>query len=322
MGLLIGVDGGGTGTRGIVSDESGNILSETTSGPCNLNTLDIGDAAARLKEIICKLFHKAKSKNTSVTHVVVALAGAEREGKKNKLIELIEDKLPFTVTNRVEIIPDVQAALLGALGDDQGVVVNSGTGAIALGQDAMGDIVRADGWGYLLGDEGSGYWIGLTAIKKVLEEKDGRGKETSLKRRVLNYYDICEVENIIPLIYEKYKPLLVESIAGVAPLVFEEASAGDQVARTIVSRAGYHLGRTAKAVLDRMEYEGCPVKIVLTGGVLKSTKKKPLMDSFEAELPKANPDWTYAQRKYSPEVGALLKAGKLSTGELFKPSWS
>ncbi|MBS3814024.1 hypothetical protein KGY58_00865 [Candidatus Bipolaricaulota bacterium] len=321
MGLLIGIDGGGTGTRGIVSDESGNILAETTSGPCNLNTLDIGDAAARLKEIICELC-KAKSKNTSVKLVVVALAGAERKRKKNKLIELIEDKLPFTVTSRVEIIPDVQAALLGALGDDQGLVVNSGTGAIAVGQDYMGDIVRADGWGYLLGDEGSGYWIGLTAIKKVLEEKDGRGRETSLKRRVLDYYDICEVENVIPLIYEKDKPLLVKSIAGVAPLVFEEASAEDQVARTIVSRAGYHLGRTAKAVLDRMEYEGCPVKVVLTGGVLKSTKKKPLMDSFEAELSKADPDWTYVQQKYSPEVGSLLKAGKLSTGELFKPSWS
>lgn len=322
MGLLIGVDGGGTNTRGIASDESGNILAETTKSSCSLNTLDPVDAATRLEDVISELLDEIGSGEIKVEMIVPALAGAERKEKRNTLLGLMEEKLPVDLSGTIEIISDAQAALTGAVGGGEGLMVNSGTGAIALGRDDKGNIHRADGWGYLLGDEGSGYWIGLAAIKKALAAKDGRGKETSLKRRLLDYYEISQMKKIIPVIYGKDKPSLVESVAGFAPLVFEEASTGDRVARTIISKAGQELGRTAGAVIDRLEYKGRPVRIVLRGGVFDSTKKAPMMESFESELSSFVSSWTYARPKYSPAEGALIEAGKLARGELISPRWS
>lgn len=326
MGLLIGIDGGGTNTRGIASDESGNIMAETTKKSCNLNTLDLGDAAARLKDVITELVNdigtKIGTKEIEVEMVVLALAGAERKEKRKKLLELVEGEFPVDPSDTVDIITDSRASLYGSLGGEEGVMVNSGTGAIAMAQDDKGNLARADGWGYLLGDKGSGYWIGLTAIIKALEAEDGRGKETSLESKLMDYYEINRMKKIIPVIYEKKESSLVESVAGVAPIVFEEASTGDRVANSIISKAGQELGRTAGAVIKKLDYKGDTVKIVLKGGVFDSTKKEPMMESFEAELSNHVSRWTYAGPKYSPAEGALIKASELARGQLISPEWS
>ena len=92
-------------------------------------------------------------------------------------------------------------ALVAGVGDEPGVVIVAGTGSIAYGRNARGEAARAGGWGYVLGDEGSGYWIGRLALRAVVRQADGRGAATALTPRMLAHFGVSRPQDLIHEVY-------------------------------------------------------------------------------------------------------------------------
>src|SRR5439155_26556427 len=136
---------------------------------------------------------------------------------------------------RTLVVNDALVALVAGAGAGAGVVIVAGTGSIAYGHDGSGHAARAGGWGYLLGDEGSGFWIGRRALAAVVRQADGRGPVTQLTGLILDRMGITRPGDLIHETY--YRDLKRQAIAALAPLVQQAHAAGDAVADHILQRA-------------------------------------------------------------------------------------
>ncbi|WP_202879672.1 N-acetylmuramic acid 6-phosphate etherase [Serinicoccus kebangsaanensis] len=160
----------------------------------------------------------------------------------------------------VVLTGDVTTTYLGAIGDRPGVVVAAGTGAVALGADAGGRTVVRDGWGFLLGDDGSGYAVGRAGLRAALDHRDGRGGSAALEHAATQRFR--ELVGLPALVHSADHPSRL--IASFAPDVADAAREGDEVARQIWHDAAQALARTATACRDALD-PGLPV--CLAGGL-------------------------------------------------------
>ena len=138
---------------------------------------------------------------------------------------------------QVQLVNDAELAL-EALPGRCGVCLIAGTGSIALGRDPTGHQARTGGWGHIVGDEGSGYDIGRRALQAILQAADGRGPQTSLQAALLRAWELATPLDLIARVYPAQSKVVVPEVADVARLVFEQAAAGDPVARRIVAPGG------------------------------------------------------------------------------------
>jgi N-acetylglucosamine kinase-like BadF-type ATPase len=145
-------------------------------------------------------------------------------------------------------------ALVAGVGDAPGVVIVCGTGSIAYGRDRAARAARAGGWGHILGDEGSGYWIGRHALRAVARAADGRGPATALTDRVLNHFAVAGPSDLIREVYER--DLRHHAVAQLARVVQQARDEGDELATQILERAAHELVGAARSVVDRLEM--CP----------------------------------------------------------------
>ncbi|HEV7742373.1 MAG TPA: BadF/BadG/BcrA/BcrD ATPase family protein [Pseudolysinimonas sp.] len=172
---------------------------------------------------------------------------------------------------------DSVTSYLGALGDQRGAVVAAGTGVVTLAVGAH-DVARVDGWGNLIGDAGSGYWIGRAALDAVMRDHDGRGAATALTAVVTA--DFPDIEQAY--IELQADPGRVRRIAGYARAVAELAAEGDPVASTICAGAAHELAHSISAALMRVGEADRPDPVVCgMGGVLRADV---IAGPFAAEL--------------------------------------
>jgi N-acetylglucosamine kinase-like BadF-type ATPase len=173
------------------------------------------------------------------------------------------------------------AELVLAAGSDAGwgLAVIAGTGSIAYGRNAAGVIIRAGGWGPLLGDEGSGYAIGRAALRAAVSSHDGRAAPTSLLAAILAYWNLSDATALIGKAYRP--PLAASEVASLAVLVEDAAQAGDAVAAAILAEAGNDLAVTAAAVAWRLGLAG-ETPCAVAGSVL--VKGRRVLETFEAGL--------------------------------------
>jgi len=162
-------------------------------------------------------------------------------------------------------VNDALVALVAGVGEAPGVVVICGTGSIAYGRNAQDQAARAGGWGYILGDEGSGYWIGRRALRAVARAADGRGPATALTARVLSHFAIRAPSELVGEIYDRQ--LRHHALAQVARLVQQAREQGDPVATQILEAAAHELVGAARSVVERLRMAGDAFDFVLAGGV-------------------------------------------------------
>jgi N-acetylglucosamine kinase-like BadF-type ATPase len=143
----------------------------------------------------------------------------------------------------------------------------AGTGSIAYGRNARGEAARAGGWGYILGDEGSGYWIGRTAVRAVLREADRRGERTTLTPRLMKHFNVSRPQDLIHEVY--YGGLRPTAIGALSPHVQAAYDEGDHVAAGILDGAARELTSSALSVARRLGLEDGALTFVLAGGVFK-----------------------------------------------------
>jgi N-acetylglucosamine kinase-like BadF-type ATPase len=204
---------------------------------------------------------------------------------------------------RLRIVSDAKVALAGATGLRPGVVVISGTGSIAFGLNEEGETTRAGGWGWRLGDEGSGYDIGQKALIASLRDFDGRGPPTSLSEKVKTALGLGDLGELVDRVYNG--DMGSREVAALVHLVREAAGEGDEVATSIMEEAGEELGIAASAVIRRLGLGGrFPVAlnygIVNCGGALRA--------SLERTVRRGSPECEFIELRFPPQVGAALLA--------------
>lgn len=234
MKLYLGIDGGGTGCRAAIADESGTILATADAGPANISsdpdTARDNILAAARTALGRAIGHKNVDAELASLAVGMGLAGTNAAGAKARLTR----DLPF---RRIRVETDAIAAVKGALGDHLGIVAAIGTGSVFARQDGDG-IRQIGGWGLALGDEGSGAWLGRALLSETLRAADGFTASTGLTRELMQ--TLGGREGIIglsvtarPADFASFAPRLLTSDDPVAIALMTRAT--DDIARSIAN---------------------------------------------------------------------------------------
>jgi glucosamine kinase len=257
---VIGIDGGATSTRAVVLDDRESELGRGQAGPAltdgNGGTIEI-DALAMAAERAAE----QAGLTLPVAALCAGLAGVGRE-EERATVEAALGTRGIASTSRV--VTDAEAAFYDAFAAGPGILVLSGTGSIAWGRAEDGREARAGGWGSLIGDEGSGYDIGLRGLRAAQRAADGRGSETELLARLNTQLGAGGPEDLVIWTASAAK----SEIAGLALPVCDLARAGDAVAATIVDVAVASLTSHVAALLARLAPWNEPPGLALGGGLL------------------------------------------------------
>lgn len=186
----------------------------------------------------------------------------------------------------VHIVPDALVALVAGAPEGVGIVVVAGTGSIAYGVAPDGRTARSGGWGYLLGDEGSAFWLGHAAIRQGIRAIDGRGPATTLFERISEKLDLDVADGLVKWFYDQ--ELSRHRVATLASVVEEAANDGDDAASSLLDQAAQHLARAGRSVARQLDFAD-PFPLVQAGGVFKACPS--LHPRLEAilDLPQARP---------------------------------
>jgi glucosamine kinase len=260
MQYVIGIDAGGTKTVGLLADETGKVLAEVRGSGANLQTHGELEVEKVFDEIM-----EALRQGWTISAVGLGIAGVDRPHDE-AVIRGILRRLGHRETARV--VNDAAIALVAGAPEGRGIVVLAGTGSIAYGLDGTGKSARSGGYGFLLADEGSGYWLGHQALRSTVRAADGRGPATRLAPLVFEAMEVTSVSELVPRVYEKGLPK--HRIAALAPLVQRARDEGDEVAAALVEGGARELALAARAVARQLDFASAPFPVVLAGGAFKA----------------------------------------------------
>jgi len=295
---IIGIDGGGTRTVGILTTETGERLAQVESRASNYHVVGEVETQAVLEKVIGELHEKAGILSTDSIRFCLGMAGLGRAEDK-KIIGKICGELGIS-ENRI-LTHDAHIALVGGTEKQQGVIVISGTGAIAYGINADGKEARASGWGHLLGDEGSGYDIAMKGLRAVARAADGRDRPTELTNRILNELELNAPADLIRWTHTASR----DTIAQLSEIVFDAARTMDGTAEQIVNAAAEELVCAANSVVKQLEFVGA-FDIVLSGGNL--IHQTIFAEKLRRQLAKIAPEASVVLPKHEPAYGGVLLA--------------
>lgn len=300
--VIVGVDSGQTSLRCLISTIEGRCLAYTEA-QSNREVQNRLDREARLVDTIRSTLNLAGIAPNLVAAAWISMTGVPNRHSKPAALwkRAVAQAFPSAY---VGVDSDILAALYGATQVGPGVVALSGTGSIALGRNADGNMARAGGWGYLIGDEGSGFHIGLSAIRAMTRAEDRMGPVTSLTKLIADELDLEIPYDIKDRLYsQRPSP---RSIAALARLVAIAADNGDPVAVEILSEAGRHLASLVYPVLHRLDLIDTPTNVYPVGGILEHNTI--VRQRFREELLRLAPYAALAVPKLPPVAGSLILA--------------
>ncbi len=290
-GLVLAVDGGQSRTLALIATLEGRILGAGLSGPAN-HVYEPGGMARMnqaLREAIEQAFQAA---GLSLQRVKSAWFGMT--GGAEVVSQVVGE---FLACDTLCASDDTVTALAGASLAQSGVVVIAGTGAVAYGQTADGRSARSGGWGYLMGDEGSAYDLGIQALH-------GRGRSTVLVEALPQHFGVADLYALHRLIYNR--SIGRPQIASLARVVSQAAADDDSIARDLLVQAGQQLARTALAVLARLGMMETGMVVYPTGGVFQAGSL--ILRPFQEFLSASSPRTEVREAAFTPVIGALLLA--------------
>lgn len=265
--LILGIDGGGTHTVALLARKRGHdwdILGRGEAGPSNIQAVGRTRTFQALDKAILLAFQAAEEERRPAAAACFGMAGAGRAEDQAVICRWAEGN---RIAGRIEVSTDAALLLAAGTPTGWGVAVVAGTGSIAVGRTPAGELVRSGGWGYLLGDEGSGYAVVMRALRAVTEAADGRREPTALTDLVLRNLHLENPTALVPMIYRG--GLDRAEWASLAPLVFEAAQQGDETARGVIRQEAQELARTVAAVIRKLGPVD-PPPLALAGGLLQA----------------------------------------------------
>ena len=292
----MGIDAGGSTLRvGLFSETLECLHLEEFQETANPSIIGFEKVGILLRSSLIETLKEASVEPLEVQCIGAGMAGADQaaEWLKKEFVSLFPK-------SRITVAPDYEIALIGAHGRRYGILILSGTGSSACGINVAGELVRSGGWGYLIGDEGGGYWLGLQTIKAAAKVADGFEEKTGLYQKIFHHLNISHPDDLISW---TYNPVTTNrKIAQISELVIDVAASGDPVATKIVESAAEHLFQLYQNLVERLNFIDPPV--MFAGGLLTSDTvlQKLLMKKIglnDVPIP-----------KYSPVAGAALMAQK------------
>lgn len=260
--FVLGIDAGGTKTVCLLADRDGRVRASARGPGANLQSLGELEVEKVLHEVMDSVL---AGERTAPAAICLGIAGVDRP-HDNAIIRGIMRRIGHKAP--VLVINDALAALVAGAGDDgPGIVLIAGTGSICYGRNEAGLAARAGGWGYILGDEGSGWWIGREALSAVMRAGDGRGPATLLTAGVLEHFAFDQISDLVHEVY--YRDTRRRAVAGLSGVVQGATDAGDVVARQILSDAADELVLAVRSVATRLEMRGLQFPLVLSGSLFR-----------------------------------------------------
>lgn len=299
--FYLGIDGGQTSTAALIANESGQVIGYGAGGPCNHAAAAEGRAKFRsaVGDCVGQACRQAGLDSATVSFASVCLGfsgGAEDKDAYSR--ELIRSE-------RYKITHDAEIALSGATAGGPGIIIIAGTGSMAFGRNASGEMSRAGGWGYIFGDEGGAFDLMRRALRVSLSYEEGWGAPTLLKNLLLRRTGAATINTLLHAFYGgSYTRTTFGSFA---PLLTEAAHAGDNIALEILESAAVDLVRYTGGVYRALFREGEPAPVACIGGVFRSA---PLRRHYQKLLQRRTP-CIITPPKFDPVTGALLDALRL-----------
>ena len=295
---VLGIDVGGTKTICLLSDEEGRVVESAKGSGANLQA--VGELG--LEKVLHAVMEETVAHQSVIPSAIcLGIAGVDRP-EDAAVVRGIMSRIGYKA--RILVVNDALIALRAGIAEGAGVVIVAGTGSIAYGCDSAGYAARAGGWGYVLGDEGSGYWIGRLALRAIVRETDGRSAPTSLTPRVLAHFGVDRPDELLQTVYhEDFEPAAVAALATHVQQAREE---GDPVATAILARGAEELAGAAASVAAQLNLNTDEFPFVLAGGMFKAVPW--LREEMARLLPAIAPSSTTLPLDVEPALGAVRLA--------------
>ncbi len=307
---VLGIDAGGTRTVCLLADEQGTILSEAVGGPANLQAA----GELEVEKVLHAVMRQSLQERQLPAAICLGMAGVDRPQDVD-VVRGIMQRIGSKA--RVLIVNDALIALVAGIGDAPGVVIVAGTGSIAYGRNGGDESARAGGWGHVLGDEGSGYWVGRLALRAVLRQAEGRGRPTRLTSRLLQRYRLQEAQDLVHEIY--YRSPHPSTIAALSAEVQGAADEGDEIALGILDSGARELAASGVSVARRLDLTAHDFDVVLAGGIMRNVPR--LADGVGDRLREIIPSVRVSVLDREPAVGAVRLALAHASGRAVIPTY-
>src|SRR5881296_2462291 len=298
--VVLGADAGGSHSTVAIGREDGTVLGRAEGPGAAMRP---GGAAASAVVLVDTARRAATQAGVSlpVDRAVVGAAGAGRAQEQRELAAAL---VAAGIARAARVLADAEVALATAFQSAPGVIINAGTGSIAYARDDAGRLHRCGGYGWQLGDEGGGYWLGRRALDAAARARDGRGEGSTLLARLLSGLGLEGFDDLV----RWTATATPAQVAALAPHVLNAAREGEVVARSAVEDAARELIALVVALLPHFPGTG-RVPVAIAGGLL--LPQSPLAAAFRerlgAELRRAR----LVPNRIDPATGALKLAAEL-----------
>jgi glucosamine kinase len=300
--FVMGVDGGATKTLAAVLDLRERTLHLGHGASSNPDAVGTQAATESLMKATDEALARAGIAREQLDAAVLAIAGTDTDA--------VAANVRLTRPSTWVVVNDVVGAWAAATGARPGVGVISGTGSNVFGVGTDGRAWRAGGWGHVLGDEGSGYWLAVQSIKAALCDRERSGPETALSAAAEGFFGVESVEALAALVYSR--PLTKGEIAAFAIETAGVAHSGDAVACGLYARAASELGRKVAAVIEQTCLGGeFPVGLIGSAFKAGALFVEPLASAVHLVAPRAR----VAVVEMAPVGGCLLLAARAAGRE-------
>lgn len=308
--LLLGVDGGGSKTHAVLSDETGREIGSGAAGPSNYQYVGLVRAAQAIDTAIQQAFDQAGLERRPADFAGFGLGGIDTP---QEIAEMKRWVIQRGWAHSFVIVNDGMLPIYAACPDGEGIGVVAGTGTIVWAATREGRVARASGWGCLMGDEGGGYWLGHETLRHIARAADGRGPGTLLTDRVLAHWQLPNPHALIAHVYgRQWEP---SEIAPLARVLLACAETGDAVALSIARAGADELALSAATGMRKVGLKP-PLALACTGSLLV---RNAFYRALFAEAVQRHIGEADLRVVEAPVIGAvaaarLLQAGRLASG--------
>ena len=303
MQYVIGIDGGGTNSRLLAVDTQGRVLGRQRGRSTNPESNKPHVVLRRLQELVGSFLQASGSRPEDCLALCVGTAGVDTQASLEAIEELVAQiDLPCPKV----VVNDAQAALYSNTQGGPGILLNVGTGSIAFGINSQHHALRVGGYGYLIGDEASAYWVAKEGIRRALHAHDGVGQDTMLVALLQEKLGLASIVDVFDYVHAHNKA----DIARLSPLVTQAQQAGDQVAGEIMVEARDYLLQCIQALLKRLQMNPAEHTLYIMGGLLLNSDW--LLNAIKEGLRQRCPGLQVLPMTEEAEWGAVYQAAELA----------
>lgn len=289
MNYILGVDGGGSKTTVQIADISGKVISQAVSGSSSYKSVGINRAIGNLNTAVFDAVKKLKvTRDIYFISSCFGFAGNDAgEDSKTYRKIVFNDKLNSYLNPKGTIIcNDTRIGLESGSESKNKIIIIAGAGSNCFGINEDGKQAGASGWDFILADEGSGYSVGLKALKAIVKAYDGRGEKTLLSKTILEELNLNEIPGLIKWAYGGL--FSKDKISALAETVSSTAKMGDKVSIDILAEEAEEAVISVTTVANKLGFKDKAFDLVLVGGLFKCEEyfKNILINRLRENFPK------------------------------------